>query len=98
MKFSFNEKLFDNLFVLDMANNHQGSLDHGKRIINEFAKRIKCKKDINVAFKFQFRNLDTFIHKNHIKNSFNKHIHRFDSTRLDLQTYQQLFNTIKDNV
>ncbi len=97
MKFSFNEKLFDNLFVLDMANNHQGSLDHGKRIINEFAKRIKFKKDINVAFKFQFRNLDTFIHKNHIKSSFNKHIHRFDSTRLDLQTYQQLFNTIKDN-
>ena len=50
-----------------MANNHQGSLDHGKKIINEFAKRIKSKKDINVAFKFQFRNLDTFIHKNHIK-------------------------------
>ena len=31
------ERSFDfrNLFVLDLANNHQGSLEHGRRVIRE---------------------------------------------------------------
>jgi sialic acid synthase SpsE len=26
---------FDNLFILDLANNHQGDLEHARRIIRE---------------------------------------------------------------
>ena len=49
---------FENLFVFDLANNHQGSIDHGLKIINEMG-RIAKKYNIKAAVKFQFRQLDT---------------------------------------
>ena len=56
--------LFDKpLFTFEMANNHQGSVEHGKTIIREIKKVTKPYEDIfDFAFKFQYRDLDTFIH------------------------------------
>ena len=31
------KELFDNLFVLELANNHWGSLQRGKQIVKDFA-------------------------------------------------------------
>ena len=59
---------FSNLLVLDLANNHQGSVKHGSKIIKETAKIIRNLK-VRAGIKFQFRQLDTFIHKKHQKNS-----------------------------
>ena len=59
MKFDFN-----NLFTFEMANNHQGSVEHGKLIINEIAKLTR-EFGIKTAVKLQFRDLDTFIHHDH---------------------------------
>ena len=53
---------FKDLFVLDIANNHQGNLEHGLRIINQHSEVIQ-KRNVRAGFKFQFRNLETFIHK-----------------------------------
>ena len=39
------------LFILEMANNHMGSLEHGIRMIREFAE-VKKKYDFRFAFKF----------------------------------------------
>ena len=61
--------IFENLVVLDIANNHFGDIEHGKKIINEFSKIIK-KNKIKAAFKFQFRHLDTFIHKSQLENKY----------------------------
>ena len=55
------------LYVFEMANNHQGSLEHALRIIDEFSLLAK-KNKINAAIKFQFRQLNTFIHDD-FKNS-----------------------------
>ena len=56
------KNIFQNLFVLDLANNHFGDLNHAKKIINKF--NIICKKKkINFVVKFQFRNLETYLHK-----------------------------------
>ena len=64
---------FKNLFILDIANNHQGSVKHGKKIIEKHSEVIK-KHGVNGALKFQFRNLDTFIHKNFKgRKNFNSH-------------------------
>ena len=73
---------FNDLFVLEMANNHQGDIEHGKRIIRELAAVVK-KNGVRAAVKFQFRQLDSFIHPEHRGRSENKHIPRFLSTRLD---------------
>ena len=42
------------LLVLEMANNHQGDIEHGKKIIDEFYEVCKDFTDyIDIAFKFQ---------------------------------------------
>ena len=56
-------KTFENLIIFEMANNHMGSITHGFRIVDEYAKLIKnYKKNFIFAFKLQYRHLDTFIH------------------------------------
>lgn len=50
------------MFVLELANNHWGSLERGKQIVREFAKVVKENK-IKAAIKLQFRDVDNFIHK-----------------------------------
>ena len=76
-KFDFND-----LFIFDLANNHQGDVAHGKRIIEEVARRA--------ALKLQLRELDSFIHPAHKKTTTNKHIPRFLSTALSEREFAQL--------
>ena len=61
-KFIANGFNFKDLFVLDMANNHQGSLEHGKDIISELSKVIK-NNEVKAGIKFQFRDLPEFVHR-----------------------------------
>jgi sialic acid synthase SpsE/mannose-6-phosphate isomerase-like protein (cupin superfamily) len=49
------------LYCLEMANNHQGDVEHGKKIISEAAALAKS-KGARVMIKLQFRNLDSFLH------------------------------------
>lgn len=62
--FVMNNKIFENLFVLELANNHWGSLERGKQIVREFSKVVKENK-IKAAIKLQFRDVDNFIHKDY---------------------------------
>lgn len=81
------------LFIFEMANNHQGSVEHAKRIIDEI--NIACTKYkdcFDFAFKFQYRNLDTFIHPDYKSRMDIKNIKRFQDTKLD----QTQFKILKD--
>jgi len=86
---------FNNLFVLDLANNHQGNIEHGLKIIKECG-RVVRKHNIRAAMKFQFRQYNTFIHPDHFEGSDNKHIPRFLSTELKKSDWQILFKAVKD--
>ncbi len=85
---------FNDLFVLDVANNHQGSIDHGLKIIREHGEMVR-KHSVKAAIKFQFRQLDTFIHPAHRDGSDNKHIPRFLSTMLRPEDYAVLADEIR---
>ncbi len=85
---------FSNLFILDLANNHQGSLDHGLKVIKEHAKVAK-NHGIRAAVKFQFRQLDTFIHPDFKSAKDIKHIPRFLETRISHSEFQKLFEAVK---
>lgn len=75
------KKYFDKLFIFEMANNHMGDVEHGLRIIREFAS--VCKDyDFKFAFKFQYRDLDTFIHPAYKNRNDIKYVKRFMETRL----------------
>jgi len=82
------------LFVFEMANNHQGSVDHALKIIDEFGKITKENK-LNAAVKLQFRQLDTFIHDRY-KDSDLKYVKRFRETRLEKDQFEKIVKGIKD--
>ena len=74
-------EIFNNLFVFDMANNHMGDVEHGIRIINELCE-VTSTFDFPCAIKFQYRDLDTFIHPRYKDSIEFKYVKRFQETRL----------------
>jgi len=86
---------FSDLFILDLANNHQGSVEHGLKIIKECGKVVR-KYNIRAVMKFQFRQYETFIHPDHVEGSDNIHIPRFLSTQLTREEWQILFDAVKN--
>ena len=81
------------LFVFEMANNHNGSVEHGVRIIAAVA-RIARQAKIKAAVKFQFRDLETFIHPDFKHREDVKHIGRFMSTRLSLEDFRRMADAV----
>lgn len=86
--------IFDNLIIFEMANSHQGSVEHGLRIIEKMGE-IARKYNIKAAVKLQYRNLDTFIHPDYKGRTDIKHIPRFESTRLSYEEFTQLAEAVK---
>ncbi len=86
--------IFENLFVFEMANNHQGSLEHGFNIIDAMAD-ISREYQLNAVVKLQYRQLDTFIHPDFRKREDVKHIPRFISTALSRDEFRMLIERIK---
>ncbi len=85
---------FKDLFVLDMANNHQGDVEHGLNIVRQHG-AVMQKHGVRGGIKFQFRQMNTFIHPDHHEGSDNKHIPRFMSTWLQPDAYQQFLDEVK---
>lgn len=87
--------IFDDLFIFEMANSHQGSVEHGKDIIAEMGK-IARKHNIKAAVKLQYRNLDTFIHPDYKDRTDVKHIPRFMGTRLTFDQFTELVDATRE--
>ena len=73
--------IFNQLFIFEMANNHCGDVGHGLKIIRAM-KAVSKDYDFHFAFKFQYRDLDTFIHPDYQGRHDLKYIKRFSRTRL----------------
>ncbi len=82
-------------YIFEMANNHQGSVDHAKLIVDEFS-QIAKDTGVNAAVKLQFRQLDSFIHDD-FKQSDLKFVKRFNSTRLSKEQFSEIVEYIKDS-
>ncbi len=80
---------FSDLFILDLANNHQGDVGHAKTIIKEISEVAK-KYKVKAAIKFQFRNLGTFIHKDKRESGKDKMADRFLATKLSDEEFFEL--------
>jgi len=90
-------KLPNNLIILEMANNHMGSVSHGERIIREFSSLVENFQEFKFAFKLQYRNLDTFIRPDYVGRTDIKHVKRFEETRLTRDEQKKLVRLIKEN-
>ena len=83
------EKIPEYLFVLEMANNHMGDVEHGIRVIRAFGE--VCRKyPFRFAFKMQYRDLDSFIHPSMKGRDDVKYIKRFSETRLDRADFDRM--------
>ena len=77
------------LIIFEMANNHGGSVEHGKLIIEsmrEASKDIDC---FDYAIKFQYR-AQSFIHSSFRQGTNHKYVRRFTETRLSPEQYMEL--------
>lgn len=77
------------LFIFEMANNHMGSVEHGLEIIREFH-RITKGFDFTFAFKFQFRDIPTFIRPDYKDRMDIKYVKRFTETQLTKDEWKRL--------
>lgn len=57
-----NRDIFEELFVLELANNHWGDVNRGLQAIREFGTVVRY-NNIRAAIKLQFRDAENFIHK-----------------------------------
>jgi sialic acid synthase SpsE/quercetin dioxygenase-like cupin family protein len=69
------------LFIFEMANNHMGSLEHGRTMISVFGAVAK-EFSRRFAFKFQFRHIPSFIHPAYMDRMDLRYIKRFKETAL----------------
>ncbi len=82
-------------YIFEMANNHMGSVDHAKKIIDDFAE-LSERKNLNAGVKLQFRNLDTFIHPDYQERNDLKYVKRFNETRLSKEQFAEIVNYIHE--
>lgn len=86
--------IFENLFVLEMTNNHQGNLERGLQIAREHS-RVARFNNVRAAIKLQFRDVNSFIHKNFRERDDLRYVKRVLDTRLSKEDYSILIKTIK---
>lgn len=86
--------IFDELFVLELANNHLGSLERGLKIISDFAKVARY-NNIRAAIKLQFRDVDNFIHKDFRDRTDIRYIKKTMDTRMTRDDYAEMMEHIR---
>ncbi len=83
------------LIIFDLANNHMGDVEYGKRIVREFARAVQpFRKYFDFAVKMQYRHLDTFIHPDFKERMDIKFVKRFSETRLSADELKAIKDTI----
>ncbi len=91
-----NKIVFDDLFVLELANNHWGDINRGLKIISDFSKIVRF-NSVRAAIKLQFRDVSNFIHKNYRNRTDVRYIKKTLATQLSDGDYEILVNAIKKN-
>ncbi len=89
-----NRDIFENLFVLEMTNNHLGDVERGLQIVREHS-RVARFNNVRCAIKLQFRDVDSFIHKDFRDRTDIRYIKRVIETRIAKEDYATLVETIR---
>jgi N-acetylneuraminate synthase len=96
MKKSTNKQVpFQNLFVLELANNHLGNLTRGIKIIRDHG-TVARYNNIKAAIKLQFRDVDKFIHPDFKGNNELRYIKKTESTKLAIDDFGKMVAEIKN--
>lgn len=88
-------QIFENLFVLEVANNHWGQLARGLKIVNDFAQVAKF-NNVRAAIKLQFRDVDNFVHADHKERQDVRYITKTQATRMSKADMRTLTARIRE--
>lgn len=91
---SKSNEIFEDLFVLELANNHWGKLERGLKIIEEFTQVVRF-NNIKAAIKMQFRDVDSFIHKDFKDNQSIRYIKKTVDTKMSKENFQVMVDAIR---
>jgi N-acetylneuraminate synthase len=86
-------EIFENLFVLEAANNHWGNVDRGLKIVRDFGTVVRY-NNIKAAIKFQFRQVDDFIHQDFAGNKDVRYISKTEATKLNMEQFSVLIKEV----
>jgi sialic acid synthase SpsE len=89
-----NREFFDELFVLEMANNHWGKLERGLKIIEQFSKVVRF-NNVRASIKLQFRDVDNFIHRQFRNREDIRYIKKTLDTRLSKNEFTIMAEAIR---
>lgn len=88
-----NRDIFEELFVLEMANNHWGKLTRGIQIAKDFGRVVRY-NNMRAAIKLQFRDVDNFIHPDFKDREDIRYIKKTEQTKLSREDFVQLLQAI----
>lgn len=89
-----NRNIFEDLFVLEMANNHWGNLERGLKIITDYGRIVRF-NNVRAAIKLQFRDVDSFIHKDFFTSDHIRYIKKTLDTRMDKKDLAAMVKAVK---
>ena len=89
-----NHEIFDELFVLEMANNHWGDLDRGLQIVKDFSRIVRF-NNVRAAIKLQLRDVDTFIHKDFRNRADIRYVKKTVDTQMPKENFFTLVDAIR---
>jgi sialic acid synthase SpsE len=87
--------IFDELFVLEIANNHLGDLQRGLKIISNYAQVVRF-NNVRAAIKLQLRDVDTFVHRDFRRRDDIRYVKKTLDTRLQTEDYVKLVRAIRE--
>lgn len=86
--------IFDELFVLELANNHWGDVARGVRIVREFSRVVRY-NSVRAAIKLQLRDVDGFIHKDFRSRGDIRYIKKTLDTQLRRDDFETLCEEVR---
>ena len=86
--------IFEELFVLEVANNHLGDVQRGLKIINTYAQIVRF-NNVRAAMKLQIRDVDSFIHKNFRTRQDIRYVKKTLDTKLEAEELSTLVRAIR---
>lgn len=87
-------RIFEDLFVLELANNHWGRLERGLKIVTDFSRIVRF-NNVKAAIKLQLRDVDAFVHKDFRNCQDIRYIKKTIDTRMEKKNFAVLTEAIR---
>lgn len=90
------DAIFTDLFVLELASNHWGKLERGLKIVQDYGRVVRA-NGVRAAMKLQFRDVDSFIHKDFRARADIRYVKKTLDTHMPWESYRWLTQAVRDH-